>query len=164
MSKNEITQDLLKEYFEYRDGHLWWVKPTANNVKMDDQFGCCNKGGYRHGMLKGKRYLEHRLIWLYHHGVWPKQLDHVNGIPVDNRIENLRECTQQQNRFNTKSVKGSSSQHKGVSWYKASGKWKAQYIYQGKHYYLGLYECEEEAAEAYRKATEQLHKDFANYE
>lgn len=35
-----VTQELLKEHFEYRDGHLWWVKPTANCIKISQQFGC----------------------------------------------------------------------------------------------------------------------------
>ena len=159
----EVTQEFLKEHLEYRDGHLWWIKPRQR-VKVSQQFGSCYSTGYRVGMLKGKRYLEHRLIWLYHYGVWPKEhIDHINGIKDDNRIENLRECTQQQNNFNRKSAKGSSSKHKGVCWNKERKKWEVRYRYKGKVYHVGYYECEVEAAEAYRKATEHLHKDYANY-
>ena len=160
----KLGQEFLKEHFEYRDGHLWWVKPTSRNVKVGQQFGTCHNRGYRAGRLKGKNYLEHRLIWLYHYGIWPKeQIDHINGVKDDNRIGNLRECTVQQNSFNRKSGKDSSSGYKGVSWHKQCKKWQVQYHYKGKDYYLGLYETEEEAAEAYRKATEHLHKDYANY-
>ena len=159
-----ITQEFLKEHLEYRDGHLWWIKPRQR-VKVGQQLGSCYSNGYRVGMLKGKRYKEHRLIWLYHYGVWPKEhIDHINGIKDDNRIENLRECTQQQNNFNRKSAKGSSSKHKGVCWNKERKKWEVRYRYKGKPYHIGYYECEIEAAEAYRKATEHLHKDYANYE
>ena len=35
-----ITQELLKEHFEYRDGHLWWIKPTTNSIKVGQIFGC----------------------------------------------------------------------------------------------------------------------------
>lgn len=39
-SKNDlITLDFLKEHLEYRDGHLWWIKPTARCVKIGQQFG-----------------------------------------------------------------------------------------------------------------------------
>ena len=101
---------------------------------------------------------------MYHYGEWPKEfLDHINGIRDDNRIENLREATNQQNQFNRKSKKDSSSQYKGVSWYKLSKKWRAGYQHKSKLYHIGLYETEEEAAEAYRKATEHLHKEYANY-
>ena len=163
MSENEITQDYLKEHLEYRDGHLFWIKPTARRVKVGQQFGCYYNTGYRVGGLKGKIYLEHRLTWLYHYGVWPKgHIDHNNGIRDDNRIENLRECTRQQNMLNRKSY-GKTSKYKGVCWYKPSKKWRAGYNYNGKHHYLGLYTTELEAAEAYRKATEHLHKEYANY-
>ena len=163
MGESEITQELLKEHFEYRDGHLWWAKPTAKRVRVGQQFGSCYNTGYMVGGLKGKIYLEHRLIWLYHYGVWPKgHIDHINGARDDNRIENLRESTRQQNMFNRKSF-GKTSGYKGVSWSKAGKKWLAQYTYKGKIYYLGLYETEEEAAEAYQKATEHLHKEYANY-
>ena len=159
-----ITQELLKEHLEYRDGHLWWIKPTNRRIKISQQFGTRHIHGYRQGYLKGKRHKEHRLIWLYHYGEWPKEhIDHINGIRDDNRSENLREATNQQNQFNRKSEKDSSSQYKGVSWYKLSKKWRAYYQHKGKLYYLGLYETEEEAAEAYRKATEHLHKEYANY-
>jgi len=159
-----ITQEwLLKEYLEYRDGHLWWIKPRQK-VRVGQQFGSHDKDGYRVGMLKGKLYKEHHLVWFYHYGVWPKEhIDHINGIRNDNRIENLREATRQQNQFNKKSLVGSSSQYKGVCWHKANKKWIAQYVHKSKTYYLGIYETEEEAAEAYRKATEHLHKDYANY-
>lgn len=163
MGNNEINQELLKEHLEYRDGHLWWIKPTSSRVKAGRQFGRYDRG-YRDGMLKGKSYKEHRLIWLYHYGTWPKnQIDHINGIRDDNRIENLREVTNQQNQFNKKSREGSSSKYKGVDWSKRDKKWQAKYRYNGKRHYLGYYATEEEAAEAYRKATEHLHKEYANY-
>ena len=111
--------------------------------------------------LKNKKYLEHRLIWLYHYGEWPKEyIDHINGIRDDNRIENLREGTDQQNSFNRKSREGSTSKYKGVSWDKQNKKWRAQYSYKGKVYYLGRYECEEEAAKAYDEATKPIHQHF----
>ena len=164
MNESGITQDLLREHFEYRDGHLWWAKPTAKRVRVGQQFGSCYNTGYMVGGLKGKIYLEHRLIWLYHHGVWPKdQVDHINGIKVDNRIENLRECTVQQNNFNRKSY-GKTSKYKGVCWNREKEKWRAQYKYKRKVNHVGYYTTEEEAAEAYRKATEHLHKEYANYE
>ena len=165
MSENEITQDFLKEHFEYRDGHLWRIKSTSNKAKVGQRFGSYASEGYILGGLRGKYYYEHRLIWLYHYGKWPKEcIDHINGIKDDNRIENLREATKQQNSFNRKSDRGSTSQFKGVSWHKQRKKWRADYTHKGKIYYLGLYETEEAAAKAYRKFTEHLHKDYANYE
>ena len=161
MDKNEITQELLKEHFEYRDGHLWWKKPTGKRVEIGRQFGSYNTNGYRKGNFKGKNYLEHRLVWLYHRGEWPKgQIDHINGNTGDNRIENLREATNQQNCWNRKPLVDSTSKYKGVCWNKQCNKWVASYKYKGKKHYLGLYENELEAAKAYDKATEHLHKEY----
>ena len=42
-----ITQELLKEHLEYRDGHLWWIKPTNRRIKISQQFGTRNIHGYR---------------------------------------------------------------------------------------------------------------------
>ena len=139
---SELNQELLKEHLEYRDGHLWWIKPTNRRIKIGQQFGCCNSEGYIFGGLRGKYYSEHRLIWLYHCGKWPKEcIDHINGVRDDNRIENLREATNQQNQFNRKSEKDSSSQYKGVSWCKLSKKWRAYYQHKGKLYYRGVVTC-----------------------
>ena len=162
--KSNVTKELLKEYFEYRNGHLWWIKPSGPRVKSGYQFGTDRRDGYRHGKFFGKRYLEHRLIWLYHYGNWPKDLlDHTNGIKHDNRIENLREATRKQNSYNRKSSKGASSKYKGVHWSKAKQKWVSQYTDGDKNYHLGYYNTELEAAKAYRKATEELHKEYQNY-
>ena len=163
MVKSGITKQFLKEHLEYQGGHLFWVKHRGN-VKIGQQFGNNHSKGYRHGKLKGESHYEHRLIWLYHNGEWPTYIDHINGIKDDNRIENLRECTSQQNSFNRKSGKSSSSKYKGVCWSKQRKKWVANYTYKSKTHHIGLYETEEAAAEAYRKFTENLHQGFANYE
>ena len=56
--RKPLTQDLLREYFEYSDGHLWWIKPTNRRIKICQQFGT-NNLGYRVGWLKGKGYKEY---------------------------------------------------------------------------------------------------------
>ena len=42
----------------------------------------------------------HQLVWVLCHGRFPKQIDHLNGNPTDNRIENLREVSQSENDMN----------------------------------------------------------------
>jgi hypothetical protein len=86
-----FTQNDLKELFEYRnDGYLIRKIKTSNSVKTGDIAGCDTGNGYKKIRAFGKPYLSHRLIFFWHYGVFPKEIDHINGDTVDNRIENLR--------------------------------------------------------------------------
>ena len=42
----------------------------------------------------------HHMVWVLCRGRWPSQIDHLNGNPRDNRIENLREATSSENNTN----------------------------------------------------------------
>ena len=160
---NEVDQQFLKEHFIYKWGKLFWIKIPKNYRKdcLGKRFGGKHNKGYHHGTIKNKKYLEHRLVWLYHHGEWPKdQLDHINGIRDDNRIENLRECNNSENQCNRKSARDSSSRYKGVSWYPNYGKWLANFAVGGKKKFIGYYDCEIEAAKAYDKKVKELHGEY----
>lgn len=87
--------------------------------------------------------------------------DHINGNGLDNRRENLRLATQQQNMWNRKPVKNSSSKYKGVSWRKSTGYWIANIKLDGKQKHLGCFWSEEDAARAYNKAAKEMHGEFA---
>ena len=86
------------------------------------------------------------------------QVDHIDRDILNNRIDNLRYCTQNNNKRNSKKYKTSSkketsSRYKGVSWHKATGKWLAKIRYNKKDFHLGVFTEEKDAAEAYNKAA-----------
>jgi hypothetical protein len=147
----------LKKIFTYTDGKLIWNIDRSDKVKSGRIAGTLKKNGYIQINYNQKLYLAHRLIFLYHNGYIPKSIDHINGIRNDNRIENLRECNQQQNLFNKRPY--GYSKYKGV--YKCKNGFKSQIMYNSKLMYLGYYKTEKEAAIAYNKAALELHKDFA---
>jgi hypothetical protein len=91
-------------------------------------------------------------------------VDHINRDGIDNRRSNLRLATKASNSHNTTGRPNASSKYKGVSWNKHAGKWMAQIKSNGDHLYLGIFENEEEAAEAYSKAAHELHGAFARTE
>lgn len=156
----ELTQELVREWFEYREDGKLIHKKAHGNVKVGTEAGTAHNHRYRRVGVLGKLYLSHRVIFLYHHGYLPKRLDHINGVRTDNRIENLRECTQSQNIANAKgrAVSG----YKGV--HKSRGKWKAQIMVNYKCIYLGNYSDLETAAQVAAAAREHYFGEFANHE
>lgn len=159
-----ITQEKLKEIFEYKDGGLYWkIKPAAR-VNIGDRFGAFNKrDGYRTGAVFKKAYREHRLIFLYHHGYIPEVLDHINGKRDDNRIENLREATYSQNGQNRVKQKNNTSGHRGVSFHRPMDKWRVQLNINGKNIHFGYYEDLELACLVSDEARSLYHGEFARY-
>ena len=164
---NELTQDLLKELFDYRDGNLYWAVSKAQCIKIGDLAGTISKGtGYRTISVNNKRYQAHRLIFLYHHGYLPEFLDHIDGNKLNNNITNLREATKSQNAMNMKKRKSTngkptSSKFKGVYWHKQTKKWRARIWVDNKQKHLGLFTDEIEAAKTYDKAAIEHFGEFA---
>lgn len=154
---NDITQKELKQYVYYKDGNLYWNDNYAPRARKDTRLGAlCTR--YARAKISGKNYAVHRLVWLYHHGAFPKAgLDHINRDPLDNRIENLRECDQSENSQNRRLAKDNTSGHIGVSKHKMTGKWQANICIRQKQYYLGLFESFELAVNAYNEAKATLH-------
>lgn len=90
-----------------------------------------------------------------------KNIDHINGDGLDNRKENLRVCTHQQNRANSNLYANNSSGFKGVSWYKNYEKWEAYIRIDGKKKRLGYFDSLIRAACVYDDAARQVYGDFA---
>jgi len=104
---------------------------------------------------EGKAFL-HRLILDTFSAV-----DHINGNPADNRRGNLREATLSQNQGNRKTSLFSKSGYKGVSWHKASKKFRARLGTKTGEIYLGLFDSPEAAALAYNEAAVKYFGEFA---
>ena len=91
-----------------------------------------------------------------------RQVDHINHFTLDNRRDNLRTCTNQQNQQNKISHRESSSMFKGICWDKRGEKWLARIVIKGRQIYLGCWEMEEVAALAYDIAATREFGEFAN--
>lgn len=119
-------------------------KDSYNKIK---DFKWSYSQGYVASRLKGtKRIVKlHRIITGAPDG---KEVDHINGLPLDNRIENLRICTTKENKFNTGVRKNNSTGIRGVSYdplrtsYK---KWHASIGVNRKIIHLGYYLTKQEA-------------------
>jgi len=99
------SQETIKEWFEYRDGNLYWNKRNGPHcrAKVGNLAGC-RKGikDYTQVEFMNKRYYIHRLIWIYHNGSIPHlmEIDHIDKDKTNNRIENLRLVTRNYNCLN----------------------------------------------------------------
>lgn len=160
MNKCELTADLARRLFNYDpiSGAMFWRESPRRNVPAGALAGALHPSGYLIVKVRGVSCQVHRLAWLMIHGHWPaQQLDHINGVRNDNRIGNLRECTPGENCQNTALYGNNSSGYTGVSWHKASCKWRARIDQGGVQHVLGYFGNKELAREAYLQAKAAFH-------
>ena len=149
-----LTQEYLKSILEYNPetGLFTWLVNYHSRM-IGKEAGTGSKG-YKYIVINKKKYLAHRLAFLYMLGYIPdKEIDHKDGIKDNNAWLNLREATPRQNMANRVATKRSKTGVKGVSFHEKSG------VYQ-VHISLGCYDTLEEAKKVYDETAKKLHGDF----
>jgi hypothetical protein len=170
--KEEISVKHLYERLDYDPNtglFKWLPNPTYgknwNTRRAGKAAGNIDK---KHGAvtirLEGKLYLAHRMAVAYMNGSWPKLvIDHINGNPVDNRIINLRECTQSENMRNRSVQKNNKGGLLGVRFRPHHGKWEARINAGGKTVWRQYFMSAQEAVEARRAILPQFHGEFIRH-
>lgn len=148
-----LEKDTLNELFRYEDGKLFWKVSNSNRVKVGDEAGCKEATGYTKINIGGKYYRRHRLIYIMHNGHIPNRLmiDHIDENKNNDKLENLRAVTKQENNWNR-------TNNKGYYFEKRTNKYVAVIVKNRKQVYLGSYEKEDDARRAYLNAKSELHK------
>ncbi len=136
MTDQELL-DLWRTEYEGRAGVLYNRKTGRALTGRDGR-------GYVKTRRGGVSYSGHRIIWALHYGEMPKgSIDHINRIPWDNRIENLRVASQSLNMLNRV---GWSELPKGI--FKDGGKYRVQVQVNGIRISLGTWDTEDLAVVA----------------
>lgn len=157
-----LTHEMLTEALDYdpETGVFRWKIDRGTHTKAGNIAGTINRG-YGQLCINKKLFASHRVAWFYVHRRWPvAELDHINLVRTDNRIENLREVTKKENNRNVRIKKHNTTGYKGVC-RSANGKRFTAYItvdYETN--YLGTFDTEEEAHAAYVAASKQHHGEF----
>lgn len=154
------TQARLKELFDY-DPSGALVKKARRRGNIVGVAAGSKSTTYINVMVDGRRYLLHRLVFLFHNGHTPQQVDHVNGDPNDNRIENLRAATAAENARNRKIRANSGTGVKNVHYDRRKRKYVVRLKVDGKNRRFGMYAALEDAATVARVLRERHHGEFA---
>ena len=143
----------LNELYEYDDGLLL-------NKKTGHIYCNLDRDGYVRVRKDGKEYRAHRLIWEMYKGPIPEGtlIDHIDGDSLNNRLENLRLATRQQNNANSVG-KSKVGLPKGIT--QVQGRFRAKLYHKGTTYSLGTYTTVEEAKSAYDTRNSELNGEFA---
>lgn len=139
------------DFNEGKQSKVWSCRKWNTRYAGNEALATINAQGYPCGSFSGLRLNAHRVAWAIHYGRWPKnEIDHINGIPDDNRIENLRDVTRSVNMRNRRMCSRNTSGYNGVLWCKAKKKWTATGQWNGNYEYIGRFDRLEDALAARR--------------
>ena len=178
-TRSDITPELCRQLLRYdpETGKLFWRRRPRemfvdarscsvwNARYADKQAFTASMNGYRVGRILDFAFKAHRVAWAMTMNEWPPadhDVDHINGNPSDNRIQNLRSVPHQTNNMNNRRPKDNKSGHVGVSWNKRVGRWEAYISAAGKRQTLGHFTNIDDAI-SIRKNAEIAHGYHPNH-
>ena len=147
--------ELLRQLFKYdpESGYLFHkAGPRLGKLA----FNYVSDQGYRYGLIDGRKYLTHRIIWKIVTGQDPNnQIDHIDGCRSNNKISNLRDVSNQENGRNRHLQKTNKSGASGVSFEFSRQRWRAR-IWDGKPIHIGYYQSKADAISARKTYEEKM--------
>lgn len=156
-----ISAEELRElvHYDQDSGVFTRLKRTSPKARAGVVAGGLTPEEYWRIGVDGRRYLAHRLAFLYMTGAWPEHdVDHINGVRTDNRWVNLRAATRSENNQNRgRLVAGTKSGLLGAHWSAGDSKWLARITINKKTHTLGRFASAIEAHAAYLAAKASIH-------
>ena len=106
--------------------------------------------GYFKTSVKGRRIGNHVIVFSLHNGFWPKGfVDHIDGNPLNNSPDNLRDVSPSENQQNNRG--------KGFCWRESKKRWEAKITVNGSVVHVGTFDNMLDARAAYLSAKRKLH-------
>jgi len=168
-SYREISQGVLHQLLDYdpNTGLFVW-KPRARGLFSTDRIWKSwnatfagkpalrskSKRGYYVGAIFDTRIPAHQAAFCWVNGYYPKEVDHENGNPLDNRSVNLLDSNRSDQMKNRRLSSNNTSGQMGVVYLKDTGKWLARISSHGRLHYIGKFSSKKDAIAA-RKNAEQ---------
>ena len=155
----DINNEVLKAIsYDKLTGNLTWRK-SAPGRRVGRPAGSIKQNGYIQVHVSGKSYQAHHVAWYLTYNYWPIEIDHINGIRTDNRIENLRDVTHSENQKNRGMNKNNKSGYCGINYVESRKKWEVRIQENGKRTRYGMFSDLRDAV----KIAEQAYKNLGFY-
>lgn len=164
MKNQRLTQAYLKSIINYdpETGEIKWLEFKKNRHENLLATSASSRG-YNNIAIDGKLYRASRIAWLYMEGYFPEyEVDHINRDRGDDRWYNLRHATRACNSSNRMLSKNNKSGVAGVSFEKATSKWKAHISHNNKRKTIGRYHSMIDAVLARYNAEQAIGENYCN--
>lgn len=144
----------LNDHLRYENGKLFWIV-SRKGRNMKNQVGSLLNNGYLNFGFNYKSFLVHRAVWEMFNGKIPDgmEIDHIDMDKTNNKIENLRLATRQENSRNNSA--------KGFSWDSVNNSFISRIYLNGKIKHIGRYDTIIDARAAYLQARRKHFGEFA---
>lgn len=160
MADANLTAARLRECVHYdpETGAFTRKIRLAHRHQVGDDAAHPMSHGYMRVAIDNKRYLAHRVAWLYMHGEWPRgDIDHIDGNRANNRISNLRDVDHSTNIQNIRAAKSNSRSKLLGAFCNNFGTWYSRIKVKEKMIYLGTFPSAEKAHAAFLAAKREFH-------
>jgi len=143
--ENNVPKEVFEEKLRYckKTGKLFWKGNSRNSGKEAGGLRTNRTGGVYCVVGIGHegaiyKLFAHRIIWMLTYDYWPTELDHINGLGSDNRLENLREVSRSENNKNHRRQSNNSSGIAGVTFINKRNMWRAYGNAEGRQIHLKI--------------------------